>query len=122
MIFSIPVMSKKPFFLLFVITTLLPWSAWAQTPPNSVKITDKSGSAQTNRPFTVSRVFAQGDIPHFAQAVVGGTAVTTQCDVKSRWSDGSVKHAIVSFQASLSANASITVNFVDRPTGNNTGA
>jgi hypothetical protein len=90
--------------------------------PNSVSVRDTSGSSQTNRPFTISRVFAKGEIPHFAQAVVNGTAVMTQCDVKTRWADGSVQHALVSFLASVGANATITVGFQDQPTGNNSGA
>jgi hypothetical protein len=100
-------------------TALLPFSAFAQ--PNAVKITERSGSAQSNHPFSISRVFAKGDIPHFAQAVVGGTPVTTQCDVKTRWPDGSVQHAIISFVASLPASATVQVGFVDQPTGNNAG-
>jgi hypothetical protein len=107
--------------LSFLLTALSP-SIFAAAPSNSVTIKDQSGSAQSNRPFSISRVFAKGDIPHFAQAVVGGSAVTTQCDVKTRWPDGSVQHAIMSFQASLPASGSITVNFVDQATGNNAGA
>ena len=56
---------------------------------NSVTIKELTGSTQTNRPFTVSRV-AQGDIGNYAQARVNGTPVLTQCDVKSRWPDGSL--------------------------------
>src|SRR5580693_6762273 len=92
----------------------------AQT-PNSITITDQSGNLQSNRPFTISRVFARSDIPHFAQASINGSTVPTQCDVKTRWPDGSVQHAMVSFLATLPANGSITVNFVDQPSGNNTG-
>ena len=87
----------------------------AQAPANSVKITDQSGSAQTNRPFTISRVFAQGEIPHCPQAQVNSAAVPTQCDVKTRWPDASVQHVLISFLASIGANGSITVSFVDQP-------
>ena len=66
------------------------FSIGAAAVPNSVTIKDTSNSAQNNRPFTLSRVFAQGEIAHFAQAVIGGTAVATQCDIKTRWPDGSV--------------------------------
>jgi len=88
---------------------------------NSITIKDTSNSAQTNRPFTISRVFAKGDIAHFPKAVIGGTQITTQADVKTRWLDGSVQHAMVSFLASVGASASITVDFVDQASGNNTG-
>ena len=87
----------------------------AQAPANSVKITDQSGSAQTNRPFTISRVFAQSEIPHCPQAQVNSAAVPTQCDVKTRWPDASVQHVLISFLASIGANGSITVSFVDQP-------
>src|SRR5215471_6870034 len=88
---------------------------------NSITIKDTSNSAQTNRPFTISRVFAKGDIAHFPKAVIGGTQITTQADVKTRWLDGSVQHALVSFLANVGASASITVDFVDQASGNNTG-
>ena len=88
---------------------------------NSVTIKDTSNSAQTNRPFTISRVFAKGEIAHFPKAVIGGNQITTQADVKTRWPDGSVEHAMISFLASVGAGASITVDFVDQASGNNTG-
>src|SRR5579883_1896167 len=114
-------MFKKSFFYAFILA-LGALTLAAQPPANSVRITDQSGSAQSNRPFTISRVFAQGDIPHYPQAVIGGAPVTTQADVKTRWPDGSVQHAMISFLASVGANGSITVSFQDQPTGNNAGA
>lgn len=93
----------------------------AVIPPNSVTIKEQSGSPQSGRPFTISRFFAKGEVPHFAQAVISGSPVLTQCDVKTRWDDGSVQHAMISFTANLGAGASLTVNFVDQPSGNNMG-
>lgn len=78
-------------------------------------------AAPANRPYSISRFFAMGDIPHFAQAVVNGERVTTQCDVKTRWPDGSVQHAIVSFWADLPAGTS-AVDFTDQAAGSNDGA
>ena len=116
-------MTKKPFSPVLLMTALLPLTLLAQTPANSVKITDQSGSAQSNRPFTISRVFAQGDIKNCPQAVVNGVAVPTQCDVKTRWAaDNSVQHVLISFLASIGANASTTVSFVDQPPPSNAGA
>lgn len=89
---------------------------------NSVTITETTGTAQANRPFTVSRFFAKGEIPQYAQAVVAGSPVTTQCDVKTRWEDGSLQHALVTFQASLPASGSLKVAFTNQSSGNNTGA
>ena len=83
--------------------------------PNSIFITTV---AKSDRPYTISRVFAQSEIPRFAQAVVDGSPVPTQCDVKTRWPDGSVAHAMISFWAASASNK-ITVDFVDQETGNN---
>jgi len=100
----------------------------APPPPPSgsdtITISDTSGSGTTqiNRPVSVSRPFVQGEIPQYAQALVGGTALVTQCDVKNRWPDGSLKFAVVSFVVpSIVANGSVTVSFQNQSTGNNTG-
>src|ERR1700731_554595 len=91
----------------------------AQPPSNSITINDTSGAAQTNRPFTISRVFAAGEISHFPQARLQGALLPTQADVKTRWPDGSVQHAMVSFLGSVPKGGKLTVDFVDQPTGNN---
>ncbi|GJL55236.1 MAG: hypothetical protein NPIRA02_23680 [Nitrospirales bacterium] len=58
---------------------------------------------------------------HFAQAKIQGMKVLTQCDVKNRWRDGSVKFAIVSFVVpSLPLSGGVEVEFVNQPTGHNT--
>ena len=88
---------------------------------NSVIIKEQTGSPQTSRPIEISRVFRQGEIPQYAQARVNGTPVTTQCDVRNRWGDGSLKHAEITFITNLTANQSITVDFVNQATGNNSG-
>src|SRR5262245_15508717 len=66
-------------------------------PDDLIRIHNTSGSSQTNRPVSVARPFVQGEIHDFAQASISGTPVLTQCDVKNRWADGSLKFAIVSF-------------------------
>jgi hypothetical protein len=97
-------------------------SLWAQTPPaNSIKITDRSNSAQTNRAFTISRVFAKGEIASCPQAMINGAGLQTQCDVKTRWPDGSVQHALISFRADIGANSATTVSFVNQTPPANTG-
>src|SRR5262245_32286854 len=64
---------------------------------NSITIVERSGVTTASYPVQIGRPFVQGEIPHFPQAVVGGQPLLTQADVKSRWPDGSVKHAILSF-------------------------
>jgi uncharacterized membrane protein len=88
---------------------------------NSITVSDLSGSGQSNRFVSVGRVFKQGDIPHFAQAVIGGSPILTQCDVKNRWPDGSLKFAIVSFVLPSVSTSGTTVSFQDQSTGNNAG-
>jgi len=106
------------FLLLFVL--VLP--TWAIS--NSVTIKDTSGSSQTNRPFTISRIFAKGEFigdgAHYPQARVNGiTLLTTQADVKNTWPDGSLKHVMISFVVpSISANSSVVVDFVSQSVSN----
>jgi hypothetical protein len=64
-------------------------------PANSITV-QVEGSIKS-RPLTVSRVFAQGDIPDCAQAVIGSKPLETQCNVMTRWPDGSVQHVLLSF-------------------------
>src|ERR1700675_85263 len=81
---------------------------------NSVTVTDTSGSLQTSRPVSISRIFTTGEIAAYAQPSGGGTPLTTwQCDRKSQWADGSLKHAIISFTQTISANGSVTIAFVN---------
>ena len=87
----------------------------ATLPPptdNSITISDLSGSTQSSRPVSVSRVFRQGDIPQFAQAVVGGTPVLTQVDVKNRWPDGSLKFAVDQFRSSHASGQWVGQGFI----------
>ena len=88
---------------------------------NGITVSDLSGSGQTNRFISVGRFFKQGDIPNFAQAVVGGAPILTQCDVKNRWPDGSLKFAIISFVLPSVSTAGTPVSFQNQTTGNNTG-
>src|SRR5262245_7946038 len=109
--------------ILLTIATMA-MSAWtvAAAPTNGIVLTDLSGATQIARPMTVSRVFAKGDIRHYAQASINGATVPTQCDVKTRWPDGSVRHALISFLATVPKSGSITVSFVDQSSGNNANA
>ena len=88
---------------------------------NGIVVYSTSGSPQTNRPVSIGRFFKDGDIPNFAQAVVGGNPILTQCDVKNRWPDGSLKFAIVSFVLPSVPTAGISVAFENQATGNNSG-
>ena len=86
--------------------------ARGETPSNAIWVTDESGKPQRERPITIGRIFARGEIPQSVQAAVDGKRVPTQCDVKTRWSDGSVKHAILTFTTSIASRGS-RVEFVN---------
>lgn len=90
---------------------------------NSANIRETAGQTTNNYPVQFGRPFAQGEIPNAPQALLDGAPVVTQADVKSRWPDGSVKHAILSFLIpTLRANSAVTVTFRDQPATNGAGA
>jgi hypothetical protein len=85
-------------------------------PSNAVILTELTGSNQGVRPFTISRVFAQGEISNFAQPVINGAAPAAwQNDVKTRWPDGSLRHVLISFMAAMGGGSSVSVSFVNNP-------
>ena len=88
---------------------------------DSITVYSTSGSPQTNRILSLGRFFKDGDIPDFAQAVIGSTPLLTQCDVKNRWPDGSLKFAVVSFIIPSLSTTGTQVSFQNQGTGNNTG-
>jgi hypothetical protein len=91
-------------------------------PSNSLTIKN-TGATTSNYPAQVGRAFAQGEIPSgsLPRASVDGTPVDTQVDVKARWSDDSLKHAIVSFLVpTFTANTTYTVTFAAGTTVGNT--
>ncbi len=92
----------------------------ADTVPNQITIAEQAGVSSTLYPVQIGRPFVEGEIPHYPQAVVDGSEVETQADVKSRWDDGSVKHAVLSFLVpDLPAFATVDVEFRNQLSGNN---
>ena len=88
---------------------------------NSITITEEAGVTTANYPVQFARPFLQGEISNYPQVIINGTPVLTQADVKQRYTDGSVKHAILSFLIpSLAANSTVTVTFQNQTSGNNT--
>jgi hypothetical protein len=64
---------------------------------NAITLRDASGDGVRDYPVRIGRPFLHGEIPGAPQAVVDGTPLPTQADIKTRWPDGSVKHAVLSF-------------------------
>ncbi len=82
---------------------------------NSIRIYETSGAPQANRPYTVLMLFVEGEFPQgtYPRPRINGVPASSwQADVKSRWPDGSVLSAFVSFPVSLSANGNLAVDFV----------
>lgn len=91
-----------------------------QIVPNYITIT--SSRNEVNYPVQIARPFIPGKIPNYPQAVIEGLPVVTQSDVKCRWADGSVKHAIISFiLPSVRAKAPVKVSFQNQTIDPNTG-
>ena len=87
----------------------------------TVSIVEKAGVTTANYPVTLSLVFRQGDVASHVYASVNSVNVNTQTDVKVRWPDGSVKHALVSFLIpSLAASSTATVAIYSGGTNYNT--
>lgn len=85
---------------------------------NAVRITDRTGSTQSNRPFIIGWVFAEDEICGYPQPFTGGSPVAVwQSDNINRWPasalcpDGSVQRADISFRATVPANGTLTVEF-----------
>ena len=111
-------MSRPGRYLLLALLLAIPGVASGAT--NSITIRERGGVTTTNYPIQIGRPFVQGEISSAPQAVVNGTPVETQADVKTRWPDGSVKHAILCFYIpTLSAGGQALVTFRNQtaPTG-----
>jgi hypothetical protein len=81
------------------------------------------GATTSNYPVQVGRAFAEGELPNgeLPQAWVGAAPVSTQVDVKARWSDNSLKHAVVSFLIPTFTSATTyTIRFTPGNTVGNT--
>ncbi len=123
--FSLRVMRAKCWFalacgfLLCLPAPPPPVSAQANV-SNFITIREKAGVTTTNYPVQIARPFAPGEIKKFPRAVVNGVALTTQADVKARWADGTVKHAVLEFYLpTLVANSTVTVIFTNQASGLN---
>ena len=97
-------------------------TAFTITEPNRLWIHNTSGSAQFNRPITIARPFCRGEIYECVVAMIDGDVLVTQCDVKCRWPDGSLQHAVVSFVVpALPAFGSVEVRFLSTACHDSTG-
>lgn len=86
-------------------------------PGNAILVQDRGqrGQSPKRAPLTISRTFARGEFAECVQAAFAGVPVETQCDVKTRWTDGSLRHALVSFWIELNDNAHAQIDFLPAP-------
>jgi hypothetical protein len=80
--------------------------------PNSVRLTNNTDVQTVDQPVTFARFFAVGEFPASVAAQIGDTVLPTQCDVKTRWPDGSLQHVVLTFRTTIEAQGSVEVSFV----------
>ena len=86
---------------------------------NTMTLVNVSGAAVVDYPLQFARAFMQGEIANYAEIVLDGLALPTQCDVKNRWGDGSVKFAILAAVIpSLLPDVPATIQFANGPSNN----
>jgi hypothetical protein len=94
-----------------LLLTLLALPLWSLSNAVTISTTNEVPASQAHR---VPRWFAQGEIVNYPQPFVSNAAASAwQVDVKNRWPDGSVRYAIIHFQAAIPALSSIVVDFRD---------
>lgn len=106
-------------------TATPPFTAAAANVSNTseVKITNPYTTTLTSYPLQFGRVFIQGEIANYPKVLINGVVQSTQADVKTRWPDNSVQHAIISIVIpSIGPNQTLVLSFINQATGNNTGA
>ena len=93
-----------------------------QYPPKGcITVTNRSSSDLRNYPLQLARPFAAGEMTGAPQMVVNGIPIPTQADVKLRYADGSIKHAILSaLIPRLQANQAVTISFQSQARNDNT--
>jgi hypothetical protein len=98
-----------------------PTSPGTPNADNTLALTNVSGSTVTNHPLRFARVFAEGEIADAPQVLLDGTPVDTQADVKTRWTDTTVKHCIMSLIVpSMTDDAPIEITFQNQASPDNT--
>lgn len=106
----------KCYFILLL--ALLPFCAYSAT--NEIILHEADNLSKTNYPVVIGRCFKEGEIAAYPVAVYSGSNIMTQANVKTRWNDGSVKHAIITFLVDLSAGQTKTISFANQASGNDT--
>ncbi len=81
---------------------------------NSVTIKSTSGAQAAGRPFTIFRVFVQGEILKYPHPRAEASPLSVwQSNVLTRWPDDSVQQAVISFTLDFTKRRTVTVDFVN---------
>jgi hypothetical protein len=88
----------------------------------TLTIREKQGQTTTNYPLTFAHVFKQGQVANAVSVRVNGTVLPTQCNVKRRYADGSVRHVVLSvILPTVHAREDLTLELLNGGTPTNTG-
>lgn len=85
----------------------------------NLTLKEKEGITTNNYPLTFGHVFKKGDVNQYIAVTYNGTQLQTQCDIKTRYDDGSVKFSIISVilpsikSASINSISLSTVNLTN---------
>jgi len=122
--------SRRHFFDVFTIFWLCVITAGAAqgaatvcaaSAANRLAISNGSRLNQKDQPLRFARVFMPGEIAQFPTVCVNDAPVFTQADVKQRWPDGSVKHAVISVVVPIvPTSGTLRLTFQNQASGNNT--
>lgn len=94
------------FILFMCYTCSVCWSYDVTT----LTLKEKDTVTTSNYPLTFGHVFKKGDVAQYVTATYNGTPITTQCDVKTTYDDGSVRFAVISLiLPSVIANSSNSI-------------
>lgn len=113
---------KKILNIIFTVLGLLISSDAYCGVVTSLILKENDGVTTVNYPLTFGHVFKKGDVSSYVTATYNGNPVTTQCDVKATYDDGSVRFAVISIiLPSIVANSSNNITLSTSTTTASTG-
>lgn len=79
---------------------------------NWILVKNHSNTTQVDVPMQIGRAFVEGEVIQYPTIGLNGIELESQASVKTRWSDGSVKFAVLSFYVpSINAGETLKINF-----------
>lgn len=106
---------------ILLISSLLPALCFADIV--NLAIREKEGVTTQNYPLTFGHVFQEGIVTQGIAVRVDGVVLPTQFDIKRRYSDGSVKHGIISvILPEVTANEDLLLTLVAATENTSSGA